>query len=72
MNLRHPAARALALIALLAVTLSVSACGRRGPLELPPGATATAQDGQPAATVIDPTADTPAARRRITLDVILD
>ena len=72
MNFRHPALRALALIALLAVTLSVAACGRRGGLELPPGATATAPDGQPAATVTEPTAGTPAARRRIPLDVLLD
>jgi predicted small lipoprotein YifL len=72
MNLRHPAARVLALVALLAVTLSVAACGRRGPLELPPGATATAPDGQTATTATDPTAGTPAARRRIPLDVILD
>ena len=70
MNVRHPAARALALIALLAATLSVSACGRRGGLELPPGA--VAPEGAAASTAADPTAGTPAARKRIPLDVLLD
>ena len=72
MTNRYPIMRAMLALILLAAAMSVSACGRRGPLELPPGATATAPDGQPSATVTDPTAGTPASRRRIPLDVLLD
>ena len=71
MNARHPAIRALALIALLTATLAVSACGRRGSLELPPGAVVE-PEGAAASTAVNPTAGTPAARKRIPLDVLLD
>jgi predicted small lipoprotein YifL len=65
-------ARVLAISALaLALGLTVSACGRRGPLEMPPGVAMTPQgpvqfdaEGRPIAP--------PGEKKRLPIDVLLD
>ncbi len=73
MTLPRSFVRLLALLVIFAAALSVSACGRRGPLEPPPVAVVapTASGGQ---TVVPagPGTGTPAARERIPLDVLID
>jgi predicted small lipoprotein YifL len=68
----RPVARAAAVAALLALGLALSACGRKGPLDPPPGALVgpggmlveTDQEGRPLAP--------PGQKKRIPLDVLLD
>ncbi|MGE0062209.1 MAG: lipoprotein [Xanthobacteraceae bacterium] len=72
-----------ALIVALAATLGLTACGRKGPLDPPPAATAgpagapsggaSADDADaPAATGEDPAAKSQAPNKRIPLDVLLN
>jgi predicted small lipoprotein YifL len=81
---RHPFR--LALIVALAATLGLTACGRKGPLDPPPAATAapagaasgtagTASDsdaGASSAVGEDPAARSQAPNKRIPLDVLLN
>ena len=68
----RPVARGAAVAALLALGLTLSACGRKGPLDPPPGAfvgpggvlVEAAQEGRPLAP--------PGQKKRIPLDVLLD
>jgi predicted small lipoprotein YifL len=58
------------LAAALAIALGVAACGRKGPLDPPPGA---AMPGEPrAAAPASTAAAPPAPERRVPLDVLLD
>ena len=63
----------IAAISVLALTLglTLSACGRRGPLEMPPGVTATPQgfvELDPQRRPIAP----PGEKKRLPIDVLLD
>ena len=68
----RPFARIVAVAALLALGLTLSACGRKGPLDPPPGAAIGPggtlieldQEGRPLAP--------PGQKKRIPLDVLLD
>ena len=68
----RPFARIVAVAALLALGLTLSACGRKGPLDPPPGAAVGPggtlieldQEGRP----LTP----PGQKKRIPLDVLLD
>lgn len=72
MHSSNRTARVLALSALaLALSLALSACGRRGPLEAPPGVAMTPQgpvevdaEGRPIAPA--------GARKRLPIDALLD
>ena len=69
---RRPLVRAAAVATLLALGLTLSACGRKGPLDPPPGAfvgpggvlVEADQEGRPIAP--------PGQKKRIPLDVLLD
>ena len=69
---RRPLVRAAAVAALFALGLTLSACGRKGPLDPPPGAyvgpggvlVEADQEGRPLAP--------PGQKKRIPLDVLLD
>ena len=70
-RLDRPVLRIAALSALLALGLTLSACGRKGPLDPPPGTVMTPQgpieldsSGRPIAP--------PGEKKRIPLDVLLD
>ena len=68
----RPFARIVAAVALLTLGLTLSACGRKGPLDPPPGAAVGPggtlieldQEGRPLAP--------PGQKKRIPLDVLLD
>ncbi len=70
------------MILLTAATLALAGCGRKGPLDPPPGAAGqpgVTQDGAPAGSVFNPNAETerdPAAtkgrKRPFVLDPLLD
>ena len=68
----RPFVRVAGMAALLALGLALSACGRKGPLDPPPGAimvpgaglVETDQEGRPLAP--------PGQKKRIPLDVLLD
>ena len=71
-RLSCPVARVAVVAALLALGLTLSACGRKGPLDPPPGAAVGPggtlieldQEGRPLAP--------PGQKKRIPLDVLLD
>ena len=67
----RPVARIVAVAALLALGLTLSACGRRGPLESPPGVAMTPQgpvELDPQGRPIAP----PGEKKRLPIDVLLD
>jgi predicted small lipoprotein YifL len=63
---RHPSSL-LALAGVLVLALGLSACGRKGPLELPPAAAVEPAPGSPSAA-----AAAASPRSRIPLDYLLD
>jgi predicted small lipoprotein YifL len=72
----HPI-RTLGILAVLALALSLAACGLKGSLDLPPGAEPpprTQLDGQPAtpSSEAETTPTATPARKRIFLDWLLD
>ena len=67
--------RALAACGVMALALSLGACGLKGSLDLPPGAEPpprTQLDGQPGAPPPEGTTSATPARKRVFLDFLLD
>jgi predicted small lipoprotein YifL len=64
-----PLIRRAGLAVALAAAIGLAACGRKGPLDPPPGA---ATPGEPRAATPASTAAPPPPDRRVPLDVLLD
>ncbi len=65
----------LALLAALAAALGLAGCGRKGPLDPPPSASAAGEQGKSSVVTIDSSGRphaAPGPKKRIPLDVLLN